>query len=257
MRRVLIEVKRALAVGCVLALAGCGEASRLERLAAGERGRVVEVRSGDVIALSTGLVVRLVGLETPRYGEPGADAARDDLARLVDGRQVELYYGGARRDAYGRALAQVRRADDRRWGQCALLRDGVAEVRTFADNRAVARPMLGCEAEGRRDKKGLWAEAVSPIRLPNEVDSRGGGFTIVEGQVARATASAGGVYLDFQGAKSGFAAQIARRAVGAFDEAGMAPQGLGGRLVRVRGVIGGDGLMRLDHPEQVEVLRGG
>jgi endonuclease YncB( thermonuclease family) len=252
---VLIGLKRSLAAALVLALAGCGGGSELERLAAGERGRVVEVRSGDVVVLASGLVVRLVGLETPRQGDPGAAAARDDLARMVDGRAVELYYGGVRRDAYGRALAQVRRTDDRRWVQCALLRDGVAEVRTFADNRAVARPMLACEAEARKNRRGLWAAAASPVRVPSEVDGRAAGFTIVEGRIARATATSSGVYLDFQEEKGGFAAQIARRFVSVFDEAGTAPQSLAGHLVRVRGVIGGDGLMRLDHPEQVEMLR--
>src|SRR5580700_3553316 len=104
-----------------VALAGCGDGGDLDRLAAGERGRVAQVRSGDVVVLQSGQVARLAGLETPRWGEPGADAALDDLRRLAEGREVELYYGGARQDPYGRALAQVRLADGRRWLQCALL----------------------------------------------------------------------------------------------------------------------------------------
>jgi hypothetical protein len=38
------------------------------------------------------------------------------------------------------------------------------------------------------------------------------------------------------------------------DFATLALDDLRGRLVRVRGVIGADSVMRLDHPEQVEVL---
>jgi len=252
-RRLLIPIGRSLAAAALWLLAGCGDGYGLDRLAAGERGRVAEVRSGDVVALQSGLVVRLAGLEAPRRDEPGARASFDDLRRLVDGREVELFYGGARRDAHGRALAQLRLTEGRRWVQCALLRDGVARVRTFADNRALARPMLACEAQARQRRLGLWALAANQVRLPSEVDDRASGFQIIEGRVARATPTAGSVYLDFSEAR-GFAVQIAGRAASDLDKAGLAPRSLVGRLVRTRGVIGGDGVMRVDHPEQIELL---
>ena len=247
-------LKWSLAAAGLWALAGCGDGAGLDRLAAGERGRVAEVRSGDVIVLQSGQVVRLAGLEAPRRDEPGAGAASEDLRRLVDGREVELYYGGARKDAYGRTLAQARLADGRRWVQCALLRDGVARVRTFADNRALARPMQACEADARQHRRGLWASPANQVRLPGEIDDRAEGFQIVEGRVTRATGAPGGDYLDFSGARAGFAVQIASRAARDLSRAGLAPASLAGRLIRVRGVIGGDGLMRVDHPEQIELL---
>jgi len=234
------------------ALAGCGDGAGLDRLAAGERGRVAEVRSGEVVVLRSGMVVRLAGLETPRLDEPGGEAALSDLRRLADGREVELFYGGARKDPFGRTLAQVRLTDGRRWVQCALLHDGVARVRTFADNRAMARPMLACEAQARRQGRGLWA--ANAVRLPGEIDDRASGFQIVEGRVSRATPSAGGVYLDFADGRGGFAVQVAGRAAPDLRKAGLDPDSLAGRLIRVRGVIGDDGLMRVDHPEQIELL---
>ena len=243
-----------LALAGLLALAACGDGTGLDRLAAGERGRVVEVRSGDVVVLQPGQVVRLAGLETPRRDEPGADAALSDLRRLTEGREVELFYGGARKDPFGRTLAQVRLAAGRRWVQCALLGDGVARVRTFADNRALAAPMLACEAEARRHARGLWATAANGVRLPSEIDDRASGFQIVEGRVTRATPAAGGVYLDFADARGGFAVQVAARATPDLRKAGLEPSALAGHLIRVRGVIGGDGLMRVDHPEQIELL---
>lgn len=243
-------------VGVLLTLAACGDGGGLDRLAAGERGRVAEVRSGDLFVLDSGQTVRLTGLDTPWRGEPGAEAAQDDLRRLVGGREVELFHGGARKDDYGRVLAQVRLVEGRRWVQCALLRDGVARVRTWADNRALARPMLDCEAEGRRARRGLWAGATSPVRLPGEIDGRASGFQIVEGQVARARSTDRGVYLDFKDARGGFAAEIDRRAIGDLRKAGLDAPALTGQLVRVRGVIGYDGMMRIDHPEQIERLSG-
>lgn len=250
-----MDLRWGAALVAVSMLAGCGDGAGLDRLAAGEHGRVARVSSGDVLVLQSGVVVRLAGLEPPRLDEPGGDAAASELRRLADGREVELFYGGARKDPFGRTLAQVRLADGRRWLQCALLRDGVARVRTFADNRALARPMLACEAEARRQRRGLWASAANAVRLPSEVDARASGFQIVEGRVTRVTSAAGGDYLDFADARGGFAVQVAGRAAPDLRKAGLAPELLTGRLIRVRGIIGGDGLMRVDHPEQIELLK--
>ena len=73
--------------------------------------------------------------------------------------------------------------------------------------------------------------------------------------MARTTWADGGFYLDFSDARGGFAVQIAGRAAPDLRKAGLDPQSLAGKLIRVRGVIVGDGLMRVDHPEQIELLR--
>lgn len=238
-----------------LALAGCGEGGALDRLAAGEQGKVVAVASGDTLTLDNGLVVRLSGVEAPWTDEPGGAAAQADLSRLVLGRQVQLFYGGKRRDPRGRALAQVRLVDGRGWVEGALLRDGWARVRTFADNRALAAPMLEDEARARRAKRGLWALPNYEVRLPTEIGRDARGYQIVEGRVASVTTAHNGVYLDFRADKRGFAAAIDPHAVADLAAAGEAPATLAGRLIRVRGLIGWDGLMRIDHPEPIEVLR--
>jgi endonuclease YncB( thermonuclease family) len=244
------------AVALALALAACGEGSALDRLAAGEHGRVAQVRSGDVVVLESGLVVRLAGLQVPREGEPGADEARAALAGLVQGKDVQLYYGGARRDRTGRALAQMRLIGGG-WVEAAMLRAGEAEARTFADNRALARPMLDDEARARIAKKGLWrAGGAFSVRLPRELAGGDGGFQIVEGPVARVNDTGRGVYLEFTGRPDGFAAEIAPSALGDLSAAGLAAQRLAGRMVRVRGMVGWDGLMRIDHPEQIETVDG-
>lgn len=229
----------------------------LDRLAAGEHGKVVEVRTGDVAVLDSGLVVRLAGLQVPRAGDPGADEARQALGRLVLGRQLQLYYGGARRDPYGRALAQARLVGGG-WVQGEMLRDGEAEVRTFADNRAMARPMLADEARARLARRGLWrAGGAFAVRLPQEAAAGGAGFAIVEGRVRRVTDTGRGLYLDLaDSGGEGFTAEVRASAEGDLRDAGLAPGRLAARIVRVRGPIGWDGLMRIDHPEQVEVVDG-
>ena len=239
--------KAAAVLAVVLLLAGCGRAPGLAQLAAGERARVAEVRAGDVVVLDSGLAVKLAGITAPHGEEPYASEARDALSKMAEGQAVELSYGGARRDAYDRALAQVRVAKSGRWLQGALLEAGAARVRTFADNRAMAAPMLEAEARARAARRGLWALAAYRVKLPNEVDDRDRAFQIVEGRVR----GAGPSFLDFGGLR----AEVAPSAERDFAAAGKAPESLGGRLVRVRGSVGWGGAMRLDHPEQVEMLR--
>lgn len=244
----------ALAAVLALGLSACGQGAGLDRLAAGEHGRVAEVRSGDVLVLDSGLVVRLAGLEVPRFGDPGADEAKAALARLVEGRAVQLYYGGARRDPFGRALAQAR-LEGGGWVQGALLEAGEAQVRTYADNRAMARPMLDDEARARIAHRGLWRPGGAfKVLLPQEVAPGDSGFVIVEGPVVRVAEAADGDVLEFTRAPDGFAAQVPPAARPDLAAGGLAPQSLQGRMLRVRGTIDSEGLMRIDHPGQIEVV---
>ncbi len=239
----------------LLALAACGEGRQLDRLSAGERGRVVEVRSGDVAVLDTGLVVRLVGLAAPHLTDPGGDRSRAALLGLIGGQPVALFYGGARRDAYGRALAQVRRIKDQRWIQGEMLREGWARVWTFADNRALAATMLADEARARAAGRGLWAMPAYRVLLPGEVGPDAHGFQIVEGRVASVSEGRSGTFLDFSGDHHGFAAVIPEKALPDMIHAGVSPTLLSSRLLRLRGVVDWSGLMTVDHPEQIERLR--
>jgi hypothetical protein len=93
------------------------------------------------------------------------------------------------------------------------------------------------------------------VRLPQEVTRDTHGYQIVEGRVASVTTARSGTYLDFSKDHSGFAAVIDPHAVGDLTAAGMAPASLAGRLIRVRGMIGWDGQMRIDHPEPIELLK--
>lgn len=243
-----------------LALAACGQQG-LERLSPGETGRVTEVRSGDSFVLDNGLQVRLAGVEAPWGHAPFAVQARTALAELILDKKVQLLYGGARRNRYGRALAQVKLTASGDWVQGVLLKQGDVRERTWADNRAMAAAMLEDEAHGRNRGLGLWALKDYRVLVPNETGGRPG-FQVVEGRVLGAEATDdGGLALQFQrGSGERFAAGIDTKALGDFRTVGKGPDALVGKLVRVRGPIryGSDGpVMRLDHPEQVELLKGG
>jgi len=242
-----------------LLLAGCGQGG-LERLAPGETGRVTEVRSGDSFLMDNGLQVRLAGVEAPWGDAPFAVQARTALADLILDRKVQLLYGGARRNRYGRALAQVKLTAGGTWVQGVLLRRGDVRERTWADNRAMAQAMLEDEAHARNRGLGLWALKDYRALLPQETEGRPG-FQIVEGRVLGVEATDGGLALQFQrGSGDRFSAEIDAKALGDFRIAGKAPEALTGKLARVRGPIryGPSGpVMRLDHPEQVELLKAG
>jgi micrococcal nuclease len=233
-----------------LLLAACSRAPGLERLATGESGRAVEIRSGDTLVLDNGLAVRLAGVEAPKGDEPYARQAFAALSRLADGRQVQLLYGGARRDRYGRALAQVKLKTGGRWIERELLRSGAVRTRTWPDNRAMAATMLEDEAYARNRKLGLWALPAYRVLIPQETGDKQD-FQIIEGRPRGVAPYGDGVRLRFD---AGLEAVIGAKALEDFKTAGKAPQKLLGRLVRVRGPLR-YGALQLDHPEQLELLK--
>ncbi len=242
--------------GAGACLAGCGDRGALDGLSAGRLGRVSRVMSGDTLALEDGDEVRLAGVEAPHVDQPYGDDAARALERLAGGRQVQLMHGGARTDPFGRTVAHIRIVEGHRWLEGALIDAGAVRVRTFADNRALAKPMLAGEARARFDRRGLWALDAYRVRLPNEVDGAHG-LTIVEGRIAHVGRTADGdLYLDFDGDwRSNFSAEVSRGSLRGFRSAGLDPMDLQGQMVRIRSGARGLRLV-LDHPEQIERLRG-
>lgn len=244
-------VRSLLMLAVLSAVCACSQPAALDRLSAGEQGRVVEVRSGHLVVMETGLEVRLAGVEAPTLSQPHGREAKDALAKLLLNKEAQLFYGGARRDRYDRALAHVRLSKGRTWVQGELLKAGAVRVRTWPDNRALASEMLEAEARARRKGVGLWAVKTYRVLLPGE--ARGAfGFQVVEGRVTRVTKRGARTYLDF--AESRFSAQIGEADLASFADAGKAPETLPGRLVRARGPVSG-GALRLDHPEALELLK--
>jgi micrococcal nuclease len=236
------------------ALAGCGGPGP-DQLAAGPKGVVAEVRNGDSVVLRGGQVVRLAGIEAPKGAAPFAGEAREALSRLVLGQEVQLMFGGARQDAYGRTLAHVKLSRGNRWVEQVLLLAGDARVHTYPDNRALGRVMLDAEARARQARRGLWALGDYQVRLPDEAAARPFGFQVVEGRVTVAAEERGGVRVDLERWVS---AEVPREAEGSFTASGVRLQDLPGKLVRVRGLLrpgSGEAVLKLDHPEQVEVLK--
>jgi endonuclease YncB( thermonuclease family) len=259
-----------MALGVAVPGLGC------EGLKPGPTGTVSAVVDGDTVLLDTGLAVRLVGIQAPRLGKgrpgvpdwPLGEESRSALSGLVLGKPVRLAYGGAERDRYGRALAQVfidapgADAPDGppSWVQRAMLAAGMARVYSFPDNRACVDELLASERQARADRLGLWADpfyAVRQAEKPASLAGLTGRFELVEGRIVSTGTAGRRLYLDFgRRWKDDFTAIIDAAALRRFAKAGMDPAGLAGALVRVRGWIEerSGPLVEVTHPEQIEVL---
>ena len=263
-RRTAGPAARALGLGLasLVALSPALDPAPAEPLAAD--GVVVEVVDGDTVRLSSGLEVRLVGIQAPKLplGRPNfqswplAVAAKATLEQLVGGQRVRLFYGGRRRDRHGRALAHLYQADDR-WAQGEMLRRGFARVYTFADNTALTAEMLALERAARAAWRGIWSHPFYQVRVVTETPNFLYSFQIVEGRVMAAAVVRRRVYLNFgPDWRTDFTITIAPRHVRRFKNAGLAPARWDGRKLRVRGWLKSYNgpMIEATHPEQIELL---
>lgn len=249
------------ALKCALAFVFllCAEAASAQ-----ETGRVVEVIDGDTLKLADRREVRLVGIQAPKLplGRrnftpwPLAEESRAALVRLADGKILKLSYGGASSDRHGRVLAHLT-DESGRFIQAEMLRQGMARLYSFADNRARLDELFAAEREARAANRGIWALPYYRIRTPETISGDLDSFQLVEGKVVRAAAAGGRIYLNF-GAdpKTDFTAVIQPGAGKSFAAIGLDPLSLTGRAIRVRGWIENRNgpLIQVTHPEQIELL---
>jgi endonuclease YncB( thermonuclease family) len=254
-----------------LALMGNIKPLSAPSLTKGETGRVARVIDGDsfVLSLDDGseLSVRLSAIQAPRTAQrsarawPYAAEAKAGLSALIQGRAVQLYYGGETRDRFGRAVAQVHTLDnfsqDDLWVQGEMLRLGLARVYSWKGELADLAALYALETKARNRTRGIWASSFYAVRRPDPdplaqfVDS----LQIIEGVVTSTADVRGRIYLNF-GAdyKTDFTIAIAKKNVKNF--AALNPIGLTGARVRVRGwveMINGP-MIWLNHPGRLEIL---
>ena len=252
-----------LAVVCVLPAAVYAQT---ERLSAGGHAQVSEIVDGDTVRLEDGRQVRLVGIQAPKLplGRAGfkkwpmADESKALLGDLTLGRKVSLFYGGRRIDRYDRALAHLfAGAGDQVWIQRALLRQGMARVYSFPDNRALVPEMLAAEQEARKRKRGIWALRWYRVRTVAEAAKLIGTFQLVAGRVVATAKVRGRLYINFgQDWRTDFTISVSRRNYKRFSQSGFEHEKLVGGMVEVRGWLSSYNgpLIEATHPEQIQVF---
>ncbi|MSO91812.1 MAG: thermonuclease family protein [Rhodospirillales bacterium] len=256
------------AFACTLLAPAQGSTAGFSDLEIGGSAIVKEIVDGDTVVLDPAVdgrtVVRLVGIQAPKLPLdrpnfptwPLADEAKSALEHLVLNKKATLGFGGQRTDRHGRHLAHLQ-TDEGLWVQGAMLRQGMARVYTFADNRARAREMLAIEAEARAARRGIWNHPYYAIRTPESVARDIGTFQIVEGQVVDAAKAKGRIYLNFgPDWRTDFTASLSTEAARQFPRQGIEPLSLKGRQVQVRGwVTKSNGpAIEVTHPEQIQIL---
>lgn len=230
----------------------------------GGRQPVGEIVDGDTLVLADGRRVRLVGLQAPKLplgradfpDWPLAEEAKDALAGLTLGHELELGYGGRQTDRHGRQLAHLYR-EDGLWVQGEMLRLGLARVYSFADNRALVPEMLAIEREARAKGRGIWADPYYRVLAPEETGAAIDTFQLVEGVALDAAVVSGRGFLNFGPDRlTDFTLTIDPESRRRFAAAGIAIEDYSGHRVRARGWLQSyhGPMIEVTHPEQIEVL---
>lgn len=237
--------------------------SQVDGLVPGETGTVARLHAADTLELTSGMQVRLSGIQLPDPGRDGggpwpfADDAEAAVGELAVGRRIGLYYDADRRDRWRRAIAHVVLLETGVWLQARLLEMGLARVRTTPQTALGSGALLAAERSARARGTGLWAHPFYRIRNPNETWGDLDSFQIVEGRVVDAAAVRGTAYLNFgTDWRRDFTFRLRPPARRALLRAGLDPASLVGRRVRGRGwVFPANGpMIDLTHRAQLEVL---
>jgi len=240
------------------------QAANLSGLEQGGAHVVQSVVDGDTVVLESGKQVRFVGIQAPKLplGRKGfkkwplADEAKAHLEKKALGKTVTLHFGGARQDRHGRILAHLI-TEDGLWLQGEMLKNGLARVYTFPDNRAVVPDLLAAEREARTNNRGIWAHPFYRRLTPDALGKYRGTFQLIEGKVLDAAKVRRTHYLNF-GAdwRTDFTVKIDKRALKAFESSDIDPLSYEGKHIRVRGWLKhrNGPMIEATHPEQIEVL---
>ena len=111
-----------------------------------EQATATAVIDGGSFALNDGRRVQLAGIQAPRAGWPLAEEARANLAKLLEGKAVDLAYADRGTDRHGDMLAysfvgeelvQSRLIEDPRWTRAV----GIIPATPLSDS--LLRPCLG------------------------------------------------------------------------------------------------------------------
>ena len=239
----------------------------------GEARSVVRVIDGETLVVDGGTEVRLIGALAPRAFDsassadhwPLAEEARATLEKLVAGKAVSLVVAGRRVDRYGRLLAQAlviasRAGQATLWVQGEMLKRGLARAYALDGSTRCLAELIAHENVAREKVEGLWAEPAYAVRSAEDTAALmrlAGTFQVVEGRALRVGPVRGSLYVNFgENWRQDFTLLIRERAVRAAATAGLDPDSLTGRRIRVRGWVErrGGPLIEVVHPAVIEVL---
>lgn len=219
-------------------------------------GRVSSVLDARTFRLGDGREVRLAGME---LASDDAGPGKAMLASLIEGRDVSLHGQDDTPDRYGRQSAFVTLKGAATPVQFAVLTRGEALVSPTAGDQACFQVLLAMEATARAAGRGIWAgsAALKNAESTDDILTRLGRFTVVEGTVSSARLAGATFYINFgRRWTRDFALTISRRMVPTVEAAGVDLKSLKNNRVRVRGWIEKRGGPRIEvtHAGQIELI---
>jgi len=228
-------------------------------------GQVIKIIDGDTVILKDQTRVRLVGIQAPKLplgrkgykGWPLGFESKKMLSDLVLGKFVTLYFGGQRKDRYGRALAHLF-LEDGKWVQGEMLKYGMARVYTFHDNRSVVPEMMGYEHTARQNNSGIWAMDYYKSKQQETSGKYHNSFQLVTGTVRKVAKIRGTYYLNFgENWREDFTIMIKSRAARKFIKAEIMPENYAGKKIEVRGWLKtyNGPMIEATHPEQIIIIQ--
>lgn len=127
--------------------------------------------------------------------------APQDLPPLLprlDGQRIEARAPSLDVDRHGRHPAQIVLPDDgNRWWQASVVAAGLARVWSNAPADATLNALLAAEETARLHRQGHWGSDWQVVCAATPKALRTGAFTLIHGQIHRASLRQGTLWLDF------------------------------------------------------------
>lgn len=123
-----------------------------------KKAKVERIVDGDTIVLSSGSIVRYVGITSPENSEPFEKESTEENRKLVEGKIVQLEYDNYKADKFGRILAYV--IVDGKNVSVELARKGVAQVVVYQKRKPFIYQdlLLKAQNEAKQKKLGIWSQ---------------------------------------------------------------------------------------------------
>ena len=122
-----------------------------------KKAKVERIIDGDTIVLSSGSVVRYVGITAPENNEPFEKESTEENRKLVEGKTVSLEYDNYKADKFGRILAYV--IVDGKNVSVELAGKGVAQVVVYQKRKPFIyqEQLLKAQDEAKKKRLGIWS----------------------------------------------------------------------------------------------------
>ena len=123
-----------------------------------KEAKVKRAIDGDTIELTSGQIVRLVGVNAPNNNEEFENEATEFTKKLIEGKKVKLEYDSYKSDRFGRILAYV--IIDNKNLAIELVKRGLAKVTIYEKRKPLIyhEQLLRAQNQAKRNKLGILSK---------------------------------------------------------------------------------------------------